>query len=166
MQNLHSLPTIASSEAKLIVLPEQRSLSCSIPIACSPAMLYAIWADVAQWHTWDPDTRWARLDGPFQAGSQGKIAPLKGIAVKMLISEASPDRSFTAIGSILGNHMHFRHELQIANDGIVATHHVKFTGWAAGLFMKTVGKDLCKGLPITMTRLKRLCEMREQEAAA
>jgi hypothetical protein len=166
MNCLFPLPHAASSVAQLAVSPAQRSISCSIPIACSPATLYAIWADVAHWHTWDPDTRWARLDGPFKAGSQGKIAPQKGMAVKMLISEASPDRSFTAVCPVLGNRMNFRHELHIVNDGIVATHQVYFTGWLASLFMKTVGADVRKGLPITMTRLKHLCEERQRTASA
>jgi hypothetical protein len=128
--------------------------------------LYAVWADVAHWHSWDPDTRWAQLDGAFAVGSQGKIAPQKGMAVKLRISEAMPDRSFTAECPVLGNRMIFRHVLETASDGIVATHHVQFSGWLAGLLMKTVGADVCKGLPLTMTRLKHLCESRQRDLSS
>lgn len=163
--NLSSpLPQAASPTAQLIVTPADRSISCSIPIACAPATLYAVWADVAQWHTWDPDTRWARLEGPFAAGSQGKIAPQKGLAVNLQISEAVPDRSFTVVCPVLGNQMIFRHDLMPTSEGLLATHQVQFTGWLAGIFMKTVGADVSKGLPVTMTRLKHLCEARQRLA--
>jgi hypothetical protein len=148
-----SLPLAASPSAQLTVVGAQRSISCSIPIACTPAVLYAVWADVAHWHTWDPDTRWAQLDDAFAVGSQGKIAPQKGMAVKLRISEATPDRSFTAECPVLGNRMIFRH-------------HVQFSGWLAGLLMKTVGADVCKGLPLTMTRLKHLCESRQRDLSS
>jgi hypothetical protein len=48
----------------------------------------------------------------------------------------------------------------------MATHQVKFQGWLAGLFMKTVGADVRQGLPLTMTRLKALCEMKQGELLA
>jgi hypothetical protein len=162
MTTITPLPQTASPNAQLTVSVIQRSISCSIPIACTPATLYAVWADVAHWHTWDPDTRWAKLDGAFAVGSQGKIAPQKGMAVKLRISEATPDRSFTVVSPVLGNRMIFRHVLETVSDDVLATHHVQFTGWLAGLFMKTVGADVRKGLPLTMTRLKHLCEERER----
>jgi Polyketide cyclase / dehydrase and lipid transport len=158
MNPMLELPTTASTEAQLTVSPHERSISCSIPIACSPATLYAIWSDVAHWHTWDPDTKWARLDHAFTTGSTGKLAPQKGMAVKMLITEATPNKSFTAECRVLGNRMIFTHTLQVTSEGIIATHRAQFQGWLSGLFMKTVGSDVQKGLPLTMTRLKHLCE--------
>ena len=166
MNAITPFPHAASPCAQLTVSTAERSISCSIPIACTPATLYAVWADVAHWHTWDPDTRWAQLDGTFAVGSQGKIAPKKGMTVKLCISEATPDRSFTAECRVLGNSMIFWHVLETTGDGILATHHVQFTGWLAGLFMKTVGADVRKGLPLTMTRLKHLCEERQRAASA
>ena len=163
MNSLPDLPHTASAAAQLRVLPAERSVSCSIPIACAPATLYAIWADVAHWHTWDPDTKSAHLDQAFAAGNSGKIAPQKGIAVKMLITEATPSKSFTAVCRVLGNRMIFLHTLQETSDGIVASHEVQFKGWLSALFMQIVGADVSKGLPLTMTRLKHLCESRQQK---
>jgi hypothetical protein len=152
------LPTTASTEAQLTVAAHERRISCSIAIACAPVTLYKIWADVQNWHTWDPDTKSAGLDQSFAAGSSGFITPQKGMTVKMQIIQAAADQSFTALCRVLGNRMIFVHTLQETRQGIIATHQVQFQGWLAGLLMRTVGQDVCKGLPLTMTRLKHVCE--------
>jgi hypothetical protein len=155
------LPTAASIQAQLTVSPHERSISCRIPMACSAQTVYALWADVNNWHTWDPDTKWARLDQAFASGSTGRLAPRKGMAVNLLISEATPHKSFTAESRVLGNRMIFSHKLLETGGGIVVIHQVQFQGWLAGLFMKTLGADVCQGLPLTLTRLKALCEIRQ-----
>jgi hypothetical protein len=66
-------------------------------------------------------------------------------------------RTLTAECPVLGNRMIFWHVLEAVSGGVLATHHVQFTGWLASLFMRTVGADVRKGLPLTMTRLKHLC---------
>ncbi len=147
------------------VVAQDRTISCSIPIACTPTTLYAIWSDVERWHTWDPDTKWARLNQAFATGSTGKLAPQKGMAVNMVISQTTPNQSFTAECRVLGNRMIFTHTLQETGSVIVAAHQVQFQGWLAGLFMKTVGADVRQGLPLTMTRLKALCEMKQVESS-
>jgi Polyketide cyclase / dehydrase and lipid transport len=152
------LPTMASDAARLLVNSAQRSVECNITIDCDPATLFAVWADVSQWHTWDPDTKWACLNGPIQVGSQGRLAPQKGLPVNMSITQTQQNHSFTAAVKVFGSQMVFRHQLQIQGDGLLVVHHVQFKGWISPLLMKTVGNNVAKGLPLTMTRLKALCE--------
>ena len=66
-----------------------------IPIATAPAAIYRLYADVANWHRWDPDTKRATLDGPFAVGSRGSLTPAKGNTVPMVVTFADPARGFT-----------------------------------------------------------------------
>jgi hypothetical protein len=163
MNPSQALPTRASADAVVTVSHESRAISCTIAVACAPEVLYEVWMDVAHWHVWDPDTKQASLDGPPFVGATGKLAPRKGMPIKISIVEASKPRSFTVTSTVLGTRMFFYHRLEQATAGessssIVATHEVRFEGWLAGLLMKMVGADVIAGLPLTMTRLKYLCE--------
>jgi hypothetical protein len=158
MNSFQALPSSASADAVLTVSHEKRSSSCTITISCAPVVLYEVWADVANWHVWDPDTRQASLDGPAVAGAKGRLAPRKGLPIKITIEEALKPESLTVMSKVLGSRMVFHHRLQQTSLGVVATHKVLFEGWLAGLLMKMVGADVIAGLPLTMTRLKAYCE--------
>jgi hypothetical protein len=162
MKTLPQLPTVVSSAAQLEISKERRAICCRIPISCSPATLYSVWSDVDHWHVWDPDTRQAHLTGPFKSGSVGKLQPKKGLPIKIRVTNAEPPRCFTVVSRVLGTQFIFNHQLELTNGGVMASHEVVFSGWSAGLFMKTVGVDVANGLPLTMTRLKFLCEAKEQ----
>jgi hypothetical protein len=151
MNPSQALPTRASADAVVTVSHESRAISCTIAVACAPEVLYEVWMDVAHWHVWDPDTKQASLDGPPFVGATGKLAPRKGMPIKISIVEASKPRSFTVTSTVLGTRMFFYHRLEQATAG-------ESSSWLAGLLMKMVGADVIAGLPLTMTRLKYLCE--------
>ena len=76
----------------------------------------------------------------------------------MRISAATPNKSFTVLCQLLGSAMHFDHEVEPMPNGVRVLHRVRFNGWLAGLLLRTVGADVATGLPVTMLRLKALCE--------
>ena len=134
------------------------SLQACILINASPEAIQAVYADVAHWHLWDPDTRSAQLDGPFAVGSIGKLVPSKGLPVRMVLTEVTPGGGFTVQSPVLGSVMSFEHVFKSMAHGVEVTHRVTFSGWLAGLLMRLVGKSLVKGLPVTLANLKRHVE--------
>ncbi len=40
--------------------------------------VWSVWSDVNQWHQWQDDIEFARLDAPFEAGSRFKFKPGAG----------------------------------------------------------------------------------------
>ncbi|MGK5077969.1 hypothetical protein [Janthinobacterium sp. HLX7-2] len=48
-------------------------------IAVPPMVVEQILSEVDRWHLWDPDTRQARLNGPFAVGARGRLTPCKGM---------------------------------------------------------------------------------------
>jgi Polyketide cyclase / dehydrase and lipid transport len=126
-----------------------------IDIPVAPSVVFKIWSEVDRWKDWDPDTQRAHLDGAFAAGSTGQLVPTKGNGVKILITECTPDQSFTCEGGIPGFKMRFVHEVRATHAGCEVTHRVTFSGILRLIFAPLVGAQVRKGLPVTMASLKR-----------
>lgn len=131
-----------------------------IVIAVPPAVIDRVWSEVEKWHLWDPDTKQARLDGPFAVGTRGRIVPAKGMGVSMVVTERSEGRSFTVEGFIPLFRMHFEHTVAAVSGGSEVVHRVWFTGALAFLFGPRVAKQIRAGLPRTMQSLKIYAEAR------
>jgi len=122
--------------------------------------IFQIYADVQNWHTWDPDTKKATLDGPFEAGCRGRLTPGKGNTVPMLLTQVEADRCFTVESKIPLFRMVFEHELAPAGDGTEVIHRVTFSGPLSFLLGRMISRQLNTGLPVTLARLKALAESR------
>ena len=131
-----------------------------IHIAVPPMLIDQIWSEVDQWHRWDPDTKQARLDGPFSVGTRGRIVPSKGMGIPMVVTERSKGSSFTVVGYIPLFRLHFEHMVCAANGGSDVLHRVWFTGPLAFLFGPGVARQVREGLPRTMLSLKAYAERR------
>jgi len=129
-------------------------------IATPPGVIYSVYADVANWHHWDPDTRSATLEGPFAVGSRGKLTPAKGNTVPMAVTLADPSRGFTVESRIpLLLHMVFEHELiPHGPSSTEVVHRVTLSGPLGWLIGPGLKRQLDRGLPVTLGRLKRLSE--------
>ena len=130
-----------------------------ITVAAPADTLFAIYADVPNWHTWDPDTKRAHLDGPFAVGSRGSLTPTQGNTVPLLLTRVVPGRAFTAEARIPLFRMVFEHELTpLAAGATEVVHRVTFTGPLSLLMAPLMTRRLNSGLPVTLARLKALAE--------
>lgn len=141
-------------------------IEARIHIAVPPMVVDQIWQEVDQWHQWDPDTKKAQLNGPFAVGTKGRIVPSKGMGVAMVVTEATPGRSFTVEGHMPLFRMHFEHLVTPLEEGSEVIHRVWFTGALAFLFGPIVAKQLRVGLPLTMQSLKDYAEKRHRGTQA
>lgn len=129
-----------------------------IAIAASADTIFRIYEDVKNWHTWDPDTKQAFLDGPFRVGSSGRITPPRGMTVPMLLTQVVPGRCFTVESKIPLFRMLFEHELVPIAGATEVIHRVTFSGWMSVVLGPLLSKQLNRGLPVTLRKLKALAE--------
>lgn len=129
-----------------------------IAIAASPETIFRIYEDVRNWHSWDPDTKQASIDGPFRVGTTGRITPPKGMTVPMLLTEVEPAKCFTVESKTPLFRMLFEHEL-VPVDGVTeVVHRVTFSGLLSFVLGPMLSRQLNSGLPVTLSRLKALAE--------
>ena len=129
-----------------------------ILVNAPPERIFRIYEDVSRWHTWDPDTKRASLDGPFEVGSRGKLTPPKGMSVPMVVTDVVPGRSFKVESKIPLFRMLFEHELHPREQITEVVHRVTFSGLLTPLLGRVISKQLNIGLPGTLANLKRLAE--------
>lgn len=120
--------------------------------------IFRIYQDVAAWHTWDPDTKRASLDGPFVVGARGSLTPTKGNTVPMVLTKVEPNASFTVESTIPLFRMVFEHELVPEAGATKVIHRVAFSGFLTFVIGRMLVKQLNQGLPLTLSSLKRLAE--------
>jgi hypothetical protein len=129
-----------------------------IAIAASPEAVFRIYEDVQNWHTWDPDTKQASLEGPFCVGSRGRITPPKGMSVPMLLTQVVPGSCFTVESKIPLFRMLFEHELVPVPGATEVVHRVTFSGVLSFVLGPMLSRQLNSGLPVTLRKLKALAE--------
>jgi hypothetical protein len=129
-----------------------------INIDAPPDRIFRLYEDVANWHTWDPDTKCACLDGPLRIGAKGRLAPTKGRAVPMYVTAVDVNRHFTVESRIPLLRMLFEHELVPAGPTTEVVHRVTIGGMLSLLIGPALARRLNEGLPVTLSNLKRRVE--------
>jgi len=131
--------------------------SHSIRIAAPRNQIFARYADVASWQTWDSELVDVQLP-TFAQGASGWLKPRQGPKSKIKLVEVKQDRSFTVESALPLCRMQFGHDLADEDDQTRVTQWVCFTGALAPLFRRLIGKNVARSLPDTLEGLKRACE--------
>ncbi|MCL2346495.1 MAG: SRPBCC family protein [Desulfobulbus sp.] len=130
----------------------------SIEVQASPQTVFALYADVSAWASWDPDVSSSSIAGAFASGSTGKLKPSNGPEAKITLTEVVANQSFTVESRLPLCVMRFEHELSPTASGTTVVHRVSFAGFLSPLFSRIIGSSIRKGLPQTMAGLKRAVE--------
>lgn len=130
----------------------------STTIAASADTIFALYADVSNWPTWDPDAKAAAIEGAFVSGAKGVITPNGGPKSTIYFTEVIRNRSFTVDCKLPLCQMRFEHELSAQGEGTRATHRVIFSGALAFFFGRVIGNGMKKSLPQALEGLKAAAE--------
>ncbi|WP_310610973.1 SRPBCC family protein [Limnohabitans sp.] len=120
--------------------------------------LYSLYANVSGWSSWDPDVKSSSINGQFSSGVTGTLQPSSGPKAKIIFTEVVPNRSFTVESKLPLCVMRFEHEIAPLGSQVQVLHRVSFVGLLAPLFGRLIGSQIRKGLPHTLTGLKRAAE--------
>ena len=123
--------------------------------------VWAIYSDVPGWHDWDPAVRRISLEGPFAAGTRGKVRPSLGPTVSFELTDVRPLHGFEYQVRLPLAVLHFGHALTDAADGGLAiSHPTRVTGPLAPLWGRVIGNVLAWHTPIAQRGLAFLAERR------
>lgn len=129
-----------------------------ILISAPVERIFAIYANVSGWSSWDPDVKTSSIEGAFVSGAYGTLEPSKGPKARIAFTKVMPNRSFTVKSKLPLCVMCFEHELSDHSGKTKIVHRVVFDGLLSPLFGRLIGSQIRKGLPSTLQGLKRVAE--------
>lgn len=129
-----------------------------IVTTATPETIFQIFEDVEGWKTWDPDTKASRLSAGLTLGSRGHLTPTRGNTIPIEVTLIEKNQYFTLTSKTALFRLDFDHELTLTESGTRIVHRVKFGGLLKPLLTLMLGRQIEKGLPVTLQRLKMLAE--------
>lgn len=127
----------------------------TVETTASADTVFALYADVAAWPTWDESVVLAELDGPFAAGSTGRMRPAGIETLPFTLLSVEDGRGFTDETPFMGHVLRFVHLLEpVADGGTRITHRVEIDGPAAA----EMGPNVASDLPEAMAALAAAAE--------
>jgi uncharacterized protein YndB with AHSA1/START domain len=78
--------------------------------------VWKVWTDLNQWHTWQSDIEYAKLEGEFKVGNTFLLKPKGGPRVNIEIIKVEPNLQFTDLTRFPGAKMYGSHEFVIHGD--------------------------------------------------
>jgi len=108
--------------------------------------VWKVWTDVNQWHTWQDDIEFARLEGAFTAGNTFQFKPKGGPNVKIEITDVKPDVAFVDLTRFPLARMYDTHELVEHGDKLEIKSTITIEGALSFLWKKLVAENVANDL--------------------
>ena len=123
-----------------------------------PSAFFERWADMDTWPEWDEAVAWARLDGPFAAGSTGVLKPKGGPKVSFVIETLVEGVEFTDVSSMPGARLRIRHLVSVEGRATRVDVDVSIEGPLAWLWRRAIGKGIASSAPVGLATLVTVAE--------
>jgi hypothetical protein len=129
----------------------------SIETDADPVSIWALYADVPAWPRWDQGLEWVTLNGPFAAGSSGRLKVPGQDPLPFTLLDVRPLTGFSDETYIPNLAIRFDHSLERTATGRTRiTHRVIITGPAAEEAGPHLGPEITADVPQAMESLARL----------
>jgi hypothetical protein len=115
--------------------------------------LWKVWTDVNQWHTWQDDIEYAKLDGEFSAGQSILFKPKGSSEIKIELTRVEPNQRFVDLTRFPLAKMYDTHEIIEHGNQLEVKTTVSLQGILAPLWRKLVAEDIANSLDIQTERL-------------
>ena len=108
--------------------------------------VWKVWTDVNQWHTWQGDLAFAKLEGEFKAGNSFTLKPKGGPRVNIELMTVEPNRKFIDLTRFPGARMYGSHEFIIDGDELEIRTTMSIEGMLSFLWRKLVAEGVANGM--------------------
>ena len=117
------------------------------------AEVWTVWADVNQWHTWQDDIEFAKLNGEFRKGGLIHFKPKGGPNFKLELTEVKPNSVFVDLTRFPLARMFDSHEIIDHGEKLEIKSTIRIEGPLSFLWRKLVAENVAKGLEEQTDRL-------------
>jgi len=116
---------------------DQRTATCP----ASREQIWAVWSDAERWSEWNSGVRSATLDGPFAAGTKGRLKPASGPTGAIEIVELEPNVMWVTVTRLPGARFRLEHRIDDgAGPDVEVTYRAQLEGRLAPLYVR-LSKD-------------------------
>jgi uncharacterized protein YndB with AHSA1/START domain len=108
--------------------------------------VWKVWTDLNQWHTWQSDIEYAKLEGAFKVGNTFLLKPKGGPRVNIEIIKVEPNKQFTDLTRFPGARMYGSHEFIVHSDELEIKTTMSIEGPLSFVWRKIVAEDVANGM--------------------
>ena len=111
-----------------------------------PVQVWKVWSDVNQWHAWQPDIEYARLEGEFATGKTFRFRPKGGPELGIELTEVRPLIGYADLTRFPGARILDAHEILDHGDRIEIRNTLTVTGPLGLLWRKLVAEGVAASI--------------------
>lgn len=115
--------------------------------------LWTVWTDVNQWHTWQDDIEYAKLNGEFNAGKIILFKPKGGSEINIELTQVEPNRIFVDLTRFPLAKMYGAHEFIDHGNELEIKTTISIEGLLSFLWRKLVAEDIANSLKMQTEKL-------------
>ena len=130
----------------------------TVETEASPQQIWKIWEDVKNWNTWDSGLEFSEIDGPFHAGTTGRLKPKGGPLVRTKLTAVEPMKLFVDEARLPGTKIIVSHSMRRSGNKTYVTHRIEMRGIFSWIFSFLIGREMKKNLPVEMQALVKKAE--------
>ncbi|HLY67550.1 MAG TPA: SRPBCC family protein [Chloroflexota bacterium] len=132
----------------------------TLETTAAPDAVWRIWSAPQTWPEWNPDVQSIELDGPFAAGTTGKMSTKRGGTHDIRLEQVDSGKSFQLeTAAIPGARFHFRCEIApLPSGGSRISQGISMSGPMAWLFGPMMGPKIAQSFAPILQSLKAKAE--------
>jgi hypothetical protein len=128
--------------------------------------IWRVWSDINQWHVWQHDIEYAKLNGKFEAGNTFTLKPKNASAVTIELVKVETNKCFIDLTCFPLAKMYGEHEFILHEDELEIKTTIRVTGVLSFVWRKLVAEKIAADEAIQTEQLvKRVIAMRKLDLA-
>ncbi|MGE5625945.1 MAG: SRPBCC family protein [Bacillota bacterium] len=112
----------------------------------TPEQVWKVWSDVNQWHVWQGDIEYARLEGAFETGKVFRFRPKCGPELGIELTDVKPLKGYADLTRFPGAKMLDAHEILDHGDRIEIRNTLTVSGPLGFLWRKLVAEGVAASI--------------------
>ncbi|MBT3581465.1 hypothetical protein HN511_04135 [bacterium] len=109
--------------------------------------------DVENWHSWDHELEFSRIDGPFKVGTKGQLKPKGGPILETLLTRVEPLKMFVQEAKLSLAKAVMSHFITTVDGKTQVTFQTEIRGPLALLYVCMLGRSIKKKIPLEMEEM-------------
>jgi hypothetical protein len=110
--------------------------------------MWNLFTDVNNWHIWNDEIQYAKLDGKFESGNSYIIQPRKGPEIKVELLETIEKKRCLERGKFPLAEMYYDHLLEETENGLKITNTISVKGLLGPLWVQLIVKKIASSMPV------------------